>query len=67
MSKAFKCDICGEFKDGIPTILSFKPYEFGSDTLRLDICGACHIRVNNLFHDIANEHNFVNDFNSEDL
>ena len=65
MSKAFKCDICGEFKDGTPTILSFKPFEFSSDTLRLDICGICHLRINDLFGDIAKEHGFINDFFGE--
>lgn len=66
MSKAFKCDICGEYKDGTPTILSTKLYEFGSDIIRYDICGKCHLRINELFNEIGKENNFINDFNNPD-
>ena len=63
MSRAFKCDICGNYKDGTQTILTTRPNEFASESMKLDICGMCHLRINELFTQIAKENNFINDFN----
>ncbi len=59
MSKAFRCDICGEVKDGVP-------YELVSESVKYDLCGKCHLRINELFTQIAKENNFINDFNDPD-
>ncbi len=45
MSKAFKCDSCGEYCDGEPTIMTLHPNERYKKVLIYDLCPFCFNEV----------------------
>lgn len=71
MAYAFKCDICGRYKDGHPSVLAFsqrktilvsdryKPVEY-------EICGECHQQLNKCLEGIALANGYESDFNCSD-
>lgn len=45
MSEAFKCDSCGEYCDGEPTIITMYPSTFREKVLKYDLCPFCFNEV----------------------
>ena len=66
MSKAFKCDVCGEYRDGSETIMQFNHSNLFIEPIdKADICGCCHEKILHLLVDIGNEHCFENHYIAE--